>query len=70
MNIDKGVTEAFEGKSFKELAKAPTHALQGVSENDAKLLKKAFKIKTISDMAHNKYFKWARAIAIAAELEE
>lgn len=61
---------AFEGKSFEEMAKAPTHALQWVSENDAKHLKEAFNIKTISDMAHNKFFKWARAISIAAELEE
>ena len=42
MNINKAVDKAFEGKSLRELANAPVSALQGVSENDAKLLLEAF----------------------------
>ena len=68
--MNKGLTKEYETKSFKELVKAPVSALQGVSDNDAKLLAEAFGIKTIGDLANNKFFKWARAIVLAADLEE
>ena len=44
--------------------------LQGVSENDAKLLREAFGIKTVSDMATNKFFLWAQAIHTLAQYEK
>jgi len=37
------------------LADEPVSAIQGVSEGDAELLKAAFNIKTIKDLATNKY---------------
>lgn len=70
MNINKAVTKAYEGKTLKELKKAPVSALQGVSENDAKLLKEAFNIKTVEDLALNKYFNWAWGIVCMADTEE
>ena len=69
MNIKNAVDKAYEGKSFKELINAPVDALQGLSESDAKLLKEAFNIKTIGDLGNSKYFRWARAITIMAEVE-
>jgi predicted RecB family nuclease len=69
MNIDKALDKAYEGKHFRELADAPVAALAGVTEADAKRLEEAFGIKTVRDLANNKYFKWARAIVIAADLE-
>ena len=70
MNINKALDKAWEGKPFKETAEAPVSALAGVSEKDAELLSQAFGIKTIRDMANSKPFKGARAIVIAADLEE
>jgi len=56
------VDKAYEGLIFSELLKAPVFAIKGVSENDAKLLNDAFGIKTIENLADNRYFKWAQAI--------
>jgi len=70
MNINKCVDKAFEKKTLKELVNAPVSALQGVSEGDEELLKKAFKVKTIGDLAKLKYVKWAQAICTLAEGEE
>ena len=41
MNINYGVDKSYEDKSFKELAKTTPAALQGVTDNDAKLLEEA-----------------------------
>ena len=61
-DIAKHVDKAFEGKEFSELAEAPVSALQGVSQADEDALKKALNIKTIRDLAENKYVLWAQAI--------
>lgn len=61
-DISKHVDKAYEQMSFEQLANAPVDALQGVSKGDAELLEKAFKIRTIRDLAENKFFKWAEAI--------
>lgn len=70
MNLNKALTKAYEGKPLKELVDAPVDALQGVSENDAKLLQEAFNVKTIGDFAKLKFVKWAQAIVTLAETEE
>ncbi len=69
MNIDKALDKAYEKKSLKEIADAPVDALEGVSEGDAELLKKAFNVKTIRDLANLKYVKWAQAIVTLSETE-
>ena len=70
MDISKVLDKAYEKKTFKELAASPVSALQGVSEGDADLLKKAFNVKTIKDLAKLKYVRWAQAIMTFSELEE
>ena len=70
MNINKAVDKAYESKSLKEIADAPVEALEGVSAGDAELLKKAFNVKTIRDLANLKYVKWAQAIINLADTEE
>jgi len=70
MNINKMVDKKYETMSLKEIAKAPVAAIQGLSENDGKLLQEAFGVKTVSDLANLKYVKWAQAICILAEGEE
>ena len=69
MNISQVVDKAYEHKSFKELAAAPVNALQGIGLKDAALLKKAFGVETVRDLAGLKYTKWATAIATLADDE-
>jgi len=69
MNINKYVDKKYEKMSLKQLTGAPVDALQGLSENDAKILKEAFKVKTISDLGKLKYIKWAQAICLFADGE-
>jgi hypothetical protein len=69
MNIDNCVIKKYEKMTLKEIAKSPVYAIQGVSENDAKLLKEAFNVKTVADFANLKYVKWAQAICTLAEGE-
>ena len=57
------VDKAYEGKSAKELLNAPVSAIQGVSEGDADLLKKAFNIKTVKDFATSKFVIMAQELA-------
>ena len=70
MNLNKALDKAYESKSLKELADAPVDAPAGVSENDAKLLKEAFNVKTVRDLANLKYVKWAQAIVTLADTEQ
>lgn len=61
-SIKDFVDKAYENTEFADLANAPVDALQGVSEKDAEALKAALNIKTIKDLATNKYVRWAQAI--------
>ncbi len=61
-NLDKVLDKAFESSSLTELVDALVSALAGVSEADGEALQKAFNIKTIGDLAGNKYFRAATAI--------
>ena len=70
MNINKYLDKAYETKNLKDLPNAPVDAIAGVSANDADLLKRAFHVKTIADLANLKYVKWAQAICTLAEGEE
>ena len=70
MNIKNYVDKNYERMSLKQLAGAPVNALQGLSEVDAKTLKAAFNVKTISDLAKLKFVKWAQAICLLAEGED
>ena len=70
MNINKLVDKQYEKKPLKELVNAPVDAISGISEGDARLLKEAFHVKTVADLAALKYVKWAQAICVLAEGEE
>jgi antitoxin component HigA of HigAB toxin-antitoxin module len=61
-DISKFLDKAYEQKEFAELSNSPVDALQGVSEGDAEHLRAAFNIKTVRDLAENKYVLWAQAI--------
>ena len=61
-DVSKYLDKAYEQMDFAELAKSPVEALAGVSAADAEALAKALGIKTIADLATNKYVLWAQAI--------
>ncbi len=61
-DVSKFLDKAYEKKEFAELADAPVDALQGLSAGDADALKKALNIKTVRDLATNKYVMVAQAI--------
>jgi len=60
--IVKFYDKAYEDKSIIDLVKAPVAAISGVSESDAEDLYKAFYIKTVEDLATNKYVRLAQGI--------
>ena len=62
LNLDDVLDKAYESSSLSDLAGAPVSALAGVSEADAEALQKAFNIKTVADLAGNKYVRAAQAI--------
>ena len=51
-----------------DLSEHPVNALKGLSEDDAELLRTAFNIKTISDLARNKYVSIAQTTYALAAL--
>lgn len=61
-DIGKFLDKAWENKEFADLKDAPVDAIQGLSKDDAEALKKAFNVKTIEDLATNKFVLVAQAI--------
>jgi hypothetical protein len=61
-DISQFVDKAYEQKEFNELADVPVDALQGLSEGDAEKLQQAFNVKTVRDLAENKFVRVAQAI--------
>lgn len=60
--FDHFVDATFRGRTASRLLKEKIGALKGATENDAALLKQAFGIKTIADLAKNRFFKVAQAM--------
>lgn len=67
-DMSKHLDKAYEMKSFEELAEAPVDALEGVSKGDAELLRTAFNIHTIRDLAESKFVLRAQAIVNLSKL--
>lgn len=61
---------AFNAEEFERLRKQPVHAIKGVTDEDAALLKRAFGIDTIQELAENKYVCVAQTVVTLAFLEE
>ena len=59
---------AFESKLYENLAKKPAKAISGISDEDAALLKKAFGIDNIKELAENKYVLIAQTTVSLARM--
>ncbi len=68
--LETALDKAYENKSLSEILAASPAALAGVSEKDAELLKQAFGIASIKDMATNKFFLTAQALANLAAVKK
>ena len=60
--------KVFESQEFQNLATKPVSAISGISEGDAALLYKAFGIKSVKDLAENKYVSIAQTTVAMASL--
>lgn len=60
----------FESADFQKLRDKPVSAISGISESDAALLKKAFGIETIADLAENKYVQITQLATIPISMIE
>ncbi|MDP8923932.1 MAG: hypothetical protein M3O34_13755 [Chloroflexota bacterium] len=65
-DITQFVDRAHENKDFAELAELPIDALQGVSAGDAEKIQQAFNVRTIRQLAENKFVRAAQAITMLA----
>ncbi|MFI5808509.1 hypothetical protein [Streptomyces sp. NPDC051561] len=63
LDLDKVLDKAWADKALPEILAAPASALKGVSDRDGELLKEAFGVKTVADLAELKYVRWAQALA-------
>jgi len=63
IDLSKVLDKAWADKSLPEIMDAPVAALKGVSDRQGDLLKEAFGIKTVADLAALKYARWAQALA-------
>ncbi|MEV1045246.1 hypothetical protein [Streptomyces sp. NPDC049916] len=63
IDLDKVLDKAWADKSLPEVLEAPVSALKGVSDRQGDLLKEAFGIRTVADLADLKYVGWAQALA-------
>lgn len=63
-SFDPYLVEEFHGLSVEKLLSAPPDALHGLSPQDAQHLLEAFGIRTVRDLAQNRFFR--RALAILA----
>jgi hypothetical protein len=61
-SLDALVDKAYAGKAAAELASAPVDALNGVTAADAQALHAALGIRTIADLATNRYIRAAQEI--------
>ncbi len=61
-DITKFFDKEYEQKEFGELADAPVEAIAGISKADAEALRQALNIRTIRDLAENKYVLIAQAV--------
>ncbi|MEU9632622.1 hypothetical protein AB0D89_38455 [Streptomyces luteogriseus] len=63
IDLDKVLDKAWADKPLAEILAAPVSALKGVSDRDGELLKQAFDVTTVADLAELKYVRWAQALA-------
>lgn len=62
-DLSKYLDAKYQDCSIEEILAAPVSALAGVTDDDAEALRRAFRIRNVSDLGRNKYFVVAQALA-------
>jgi hypothetical protein len=65
-SFDRMLDKAFHGKSVADILNASPAALQGLSASDAQRLEEVFGIRTIRDLARNRFFQRSLALLNAS----
>jgi hypothetical protein len=63
IDLSRVLDKAWADKPLADVLAAPVAALKGVSDRDGELLKEAFGVETVADLADLKYVRWAQALA-------
>ncbi len=66
-DLDSILDKKYEDANLKDILNAPVSALEGVSDGDAELLKKAFNVQSVGDLGRNKFFRSAHALVLLGE---
>ena len=69
-SLSETLDKAWEEKPLKEIVKQSPEILQGISEKKAQALKDALGVKTVAELATNKYVLWAQALNNLAPYEK
>ena len=64
------LTKKYRSQPWTKLVDVPVSALNGVSVEDGEFLKRAFIIRTIQDLAQNRFVLVAQTIVSLAQIEE
>jgi hypothetical protein len=62
--------EKWQKKKLRDIAKASPAVFAGLSEKEAKVLAEVFGIRTVEDLATNRYVRKAQAVAYLAMIEK
>jgi hypothetical protein len=63
IDLGKVLDKAYADKELGEILDAPVAALKGVSDRDGELLREAFGVTTVRELAALKYVRRAQALA-------
>jgi hypothetical protein len=69
-SLEHVLDKEWEKKSLKEIVSASPSVLEGISDTKAEALKAALGVKTIEQLATNKYVLWAQALTTLAKAEK
>ena len=69
-SIKKMVDKAWEAKPVAEIVRQSPGILQGLTPERAAKIAEALGIKTVKELATNKYVLWAQALVTLAEAEK
>ncbi len=70
MNVNKALKKTYETQPLKDIANAPVEALEGISDAGAENLKKTLGVRTVRDLATNKFVLRAQGLLHLADCEE
>jgi uncharacterized protein (TIGR02271 family) len=69
-DLSRYVDKRYEDHDLEDLPEAPVDALRGLGQSSVAALRKALGVRTIRDLADNKFVLWAQELVLLAEHPE